>query len=148
MTIRRRSGRQRIPGQLEPGIESLAPVADDLDSDGLATESLRGLIGSDVMTLDGEVVGKLTEVHVDDGSGQPLFLAVDRDPVMILVPAWNASASATAVTIAYPYETVAHAPTTFAAAPFDITTNEELFAFWRCPFESPQAKWHAVLRTL
>jgi sporulation protein YlmC with PRC-barrel domain len=80
----------------------------------------------DVVSSDGESVGKLIDVYVNDETGEAEFLLVASGFLhnrLHLAPADGATRSGDTVTLAVTKEAVDHAP--HIAADGDLTTDEE-----------------------
>lgn len=80
----------------------------------------------DVISSDGQKVGKLEDVYVDNDSGQPEFLLVESGflgHTLHMVPADGATFEGEAVRVAYEHAQIDSAPK--VAADNDISPEEE-----------------------
>ncbi len=93
-------------------------------------EQLSALSGARVVDPDGNEVGKVREIYLDDTTGEPAWVAVttaESGPAQKVVPLLGARAEDGEVLVPYPAELVERAPSTVPDAQLDEAALERWY---------------------
>ena len=106
----------------------------------LGTHDVSGLIGRTVYSTDGQKIGELRQVYLDDRTEQLQFITVKTGLFGTnesFVPAADATSTADGVTVPFGKDTVKNAPTVDADGHISPDQEREIYAYYGLASDAP-----------